>query len=190
MKIAIIDVETTGLDAQHHEMIEIGCVVFDSRTFAIEGYLEAKIIPERIEDAHAAAMKVNGYNEEEWSDAASLQHVMEQLANLLATVPDVMFCAHNMIFDWAFIEEAQRKTDIILPFGRHKIDLLTLAWSRVPHEKVRSWSLKTICTYLGIPPEPKMHRAMQGVLAEYAVYTKLMQPMHSLSVTELAKYIP
>lgn len=174
MKIAIIDVETTGLDPRHHEIIEIGCVIFDSRTFAIEGYLEAKIIPERIEDAHPEAMKVNGYNEDEWIDAYTLQHVMEQLSDLLHTTPEVTFCAHNMVFDWGFLEEAQRKTGITLPFGRHKLDLLTLAWSRVPHEKVRSWSLKTICTYLGIPPEPKMHRAMQGVLAEYAVYTKLM----------------
>jgi DNA polymerase III epsilon subunit-like protein len=170
-KIAIVDVETTGLDPRHHEIIEIGMVVFDSRTFEITELFEVKIKPERIEDSMPKALAVNGYNEEEWENSASLHDAMLMLAE---KSEGAMFCAHNMIFDWMFLSEAENKTGVELPFERHKLDLLTLAWSKTPHAKVHSWSLLTICTYLRIPPEPKMHRALRGALAEYAVYTKLM----------------
>lgn len=170
-KIAIVDVETTGLDPRFHEIIEIGMVVFNARTFEIIDTFEMKVKPERPEDAEPKALQVNGYNDEEWEEAGTLHDAMLMMAE---KAEGAMFCAHNMVFDWGFLDEAQRKTGIELPFGRHKLDLLTLAWGRIPHHKVFSWSLKTICTYFGLPPEPKMHRALQGVLAEYMVYTKLM----------------
>lgn len=170
-KIAIIDVETTGLDPRFHEIIEMGMVVFDSRTFEILDTFEAKVKPEWIDRAHFKALEVNGYNEEEWKDGMTLYQMMNFLYE---RTQDTIFCAHNMIFDWGFLDEAQRQTGITLPFGRHKIDLLTLAWGKIPHHKVSSWSLKTVCTYLGIPPEPKMHRALNGAMAEYEVYKALM----------------
>lgn len=171
-KIAIIDVETTGLDPDVAEIIEIGMVVFDSRTMAIEKTFEVKVKPERIEDAHPKALEVNGYNEAEWEDAMTLYQAMLRLSEEVDS--KTIFCAHNMIFDWAFLRAAEKKTGITLPFDYHKIDLLTLAWGKIPHHKIFSWSLKTICTYYGIPPEPKMHRALMGALHEYAVFTKVM----------------
>lgn len=173
-RIAIVDVETSGLDPELHEILEIGMVVFDSHTMAVERIFEIKVKPERPEDGHPKAYEVNGYNAEEWEDAPSLFWAMTALAE---QAQGATFCAHNMIFDWAFLQAAQKKTGVALPFGRHKIDLLTLAWSRIPHHKIFSWSLKTICTYLRIPPEPSMHRALNGALAEYAVYSKLMLPV-------------
>lgn len=170
-KIAIIDVETSGLEATHHEILEVGMVVFDLDTFSITDLYESKVRPERIEDAEPRALEVNGYDHEEWEGAPSLHEVMMQLYE---RTQDTTFCAHNMIFDWSFLQAAEKKTGIILPFGRHKIDLLTLAWGKLPHDKVHAWSLKTICTYLHILPEPKRHRALNGALAEYAVFTKLM----------------
>lgn len=170
MKIALIDTETTGLDCRRHEIIDFGMVVFDSHTFEIYDTYEAKVKPLRIMDANAKALEVNGYNEKEWKDAITIEELMKEV---FKRTQGSTFCAHNMIFDWSFLEQAERDTGITLPFDRHKLDLLTLAWSRIPHNKVQSWSLKTICTYLRVPPEPKVHRALNGAMAGYGVYKAL-----------------
>ncbi len=172
MKICLIDIESSGLDPFTDEILEIAYVLFDSHTMAIEEVFEVKIKPEHIETAHPKALEVNGYAEEEWQDATTLFYAMMDLSERIPKGTTMM--AYNVSFDHGFLQAAERTTGFTLPFSHSRIDLLTLAWSKIPHHKVFSWSLKTICTYLGIPPEPKMHRALRGALAEYAVYTKLM----------------
>jgi DNA polymerase-3 subunit epsilon len=170
-KIAIVDIETSGLDPETHEILEIGVVIFDTRTLEIVNTLDLRVKPEHIETANPQALKVNGYNEEEWTDCMSLQMAMMIFK---AQTQDATFCAHNMIFDWSFILKASEKTGVGLNFDYHKLDLLSIAWARIPHNKVQSWSLKTICSYLNITPEPKLHRGLQGAMKEYEVYKSLM----------------
>ena len=57
----VFDLETTGLDASQHEIIEIGCVLTTPSFEVIEKF-EFKIKPERIENADPIAMKINHYN--------------------------------------------------------------------------------------------------------------------------------
>lgn len=171
-RISIIDLETTGLDPQMHEIIEIGVVIFDDQTFKVIDQLDLRVKPAHPERGDAGAYKVNGYNKKDWNNCMDIRLA---LSLVKARTEGTMFCAHNMIFDWGFLEEASKQTGIPFDFDRHKIDLFTLAWAKIPHAKLQSWSLKTICTYLGIPPEPAIHRALNGALAEFEVYKKLMQ---------------
>lgn len=172
MRIALIDLETTGLDPDKHEIIEIGCVLFDDRTFEILCELDIRVIPEHIETADPKALQVNGYRPEDWKDAVPLYKALGLLRAI--TSEETKFCAHNMIFDWGFLAAAMKKTGLEMPFERHRIDLFTLAWAHIPHEKMRSWSLKTICAYLQLVPEPKVHRAINGARTAYTVYKRLM----------------
>ncbi len=172
MKIAITDVETSGLDATKNEIVEIGLVVFDDQTFEILDTLDIKVKPEHPENFDEIAKKVNGYNEADWKDAVSLEEAMKIY---LQKTEGCMFCAHNMIFDFAFIFEAFKKTGMQNKFDKHMIDMFTLAWSKIPHNKMQKWSLKTICEYLEIPPEPDVHRGINGAMREFEVYKKLMQ---------------
>lgn len=171
-KLCIIDLETTGLDPSVNEIIEIAAVLLDPRTFAIESVFEVKVKPDRPEDGHPKAYAVNGYNAEEWEDGMTLYQAMMQLCQWVPQGTVMM--AYNLSFDYGFLQAAERVTSFVLPFSHSRIDLLTLAWGKIPHHKVFSWSLKTVCTYLGIPPEPKMHRALNGAMAEYEVYKALM----------------
>ena len=172
MKIAITDVETTGLLAEKHEIIEIGTVIFDDQTFEILDTIDVKIKPEHIEDADPIALQVNGYNIDDWKDAVPLSDAMRIYSEKTS---GCMFCAHNMIFDFGFMEQAFKKVGLENKFDKHRIDIFTLAWSKIPHDKIPKWSLKTICEYLEIPPEPVVHRGINGAMAEYQVYKKLMQ---------------
>lgn len=170
-KIVIVDIETSGLDPERHEILEIGAVIFDSKTLAIIDALDLRVKPEHPETGDARAFAVNGYNAEEWADCMDLKLALYMFK---VRTEGATFCAHNAIFDWSFLLKASEKTGVALHFDYHKLDLLSIAWAKIPHEKVQSWSLKTICAYLGIPPEPKLHRGLQGAMKEYEVYRTLM----------------
>lgn len=174
MKIALTDIETTGLKSLKHEIIEIGCVIFDNTTFEIHGQFNFKIKPERIEDADPRALEVNGYNKEDWEEDGMT--LFQALSFYAEATEGCTFMAHNAMFDWSFIEVACEREDIKLKLkSHHKIDTVSIAWSKIPHNKVFGWSLKTLCSYFGIPPEPKIHRAVNGAMCTYHVYQKLME---------------
>lgn len=172
MKIAIVDVETTGLDIGTHEIIEIGAIVFDDKDFKIIDTVDLKVKPEHPENSDPKALVVNGYNETDWQDAIPLSDAMKIFVE---KTNGAMFCAHNMAFDYHFINIALKKCGIENKMDYHNIDIFTLAWAKIPHEKIHRWGLKTICEYLEIPPEPAVHRGINGAMAEYEVYKKLMQ---------------
>lgn len=170
MKIAMTDAETTGLDPRKHEIIEIGLVVFESEApFTIMDTLDIKVKPEHIETASPEALRINGYKEEDWKDAVSIDEAMEMYRS---KARGCIFAAHNVIFDYSFIGPAPKKFD---DFDRHKIDTFSLAWAKIPHDKMKYWSLKSICEYLNISPEPEIHRAINGAMSAYRVYVELMR---------------
>ncbi len=169
--ISLVDLETTGLDPRTCEILEVAVIVFDKDTFEIKTTYEAKVKPMHIETASEKALLINGYNEEEWRNAQSLTEVMTRVA---AITMGTQLLAQNVVFDYGFLEAAEHQTGITLGFHRPNLDLPSIAWAVIPHEKVQSWSLKTLCAFLHIPPEDKVHRAMGGASSAYNVYTKLM----------------
>lgn len=171
MKLTIIDLETTGLDPERHEIIEIGAIVFDDKDFKIYHTLETRIQPTHIETAEARALEVNGYNEEDWQDAIPLAKALEHLA-LIAS--DSTMLAYNVSFDHSFLDKAYKDCGIETPFAYHRIDILSIAWAKIPHAKVQSWKLRTICSYLNIIPEAKVHRGGAGAMKGFGVYKALM----------------
>lgn len=171
-RISLVDLETTGLDATMHEIIEMGVVVFDKTTLEILATLDLRVLPEHLDRASPRALEINGYTPKGWKEAVPLSEAMTRFA--LVTVGS-QFLAQNVVFDWAFIQEASRTTNIPLALERPTLDLPSIAWGKIPHTKVQSWSLKTLATYLGVPPEPKVHRALNGALCGYEVYKALMK---------------
>lgn len=171
MIIALVDLETTGLNGNTDEIIEIGCIVFDTKTMEIIDTMDVKVTPEHIETASPRALEVNGYTQEAWEQAISLHAAMLLLCE---KTKGATLMAYNVTFDYSFLKTAFEQTGFENEMNYHRLDLLSIAWARLPHHKVNSWSLKTVCVYLGIAPEPKVHRAIHGCEASYEVYKKLM----------------
>lgn len=171
MKIAFTDVETSGLNPSLHEIVSIGCVIFDHNTFEISDQFEFKTHINHPEQGSNEAFRVNGYNEKEWKDAVSLDIAMMEYRY---RTKDCMFAAHNVVFDYSFIKEAFNRCGMAMTFSRHKIDLFTLAWAKIPSSAMEKWSLKAICEKIGIEPEPEVHTALNGAMKGYEVYKKLM----------------
>jgi DNA polymerase III epsilon subunit-like protein len=172
MKIVSVDLETTGLDPLKNEIIEIGFVIFDDKDFKIYAQFNLKVKPEHIETAHPKALEVNGYKEEDWKDAISLHQALTFFAK---ATDKATLIAHNVAFDWAFLEASFNRLEIKHTLNYHKLDTLSMAWIKIPNGKIYSYSLKTICTYLKIPPEDKIHRAVNGAIKCYEVYKELIK---------------
>ncbi len=190
MKIALTDIETTGLDPTKHEIIEIGCVVFDSKTLEVLDEIDIKVRPQHIETGDPKAFAVNGYNAEEWEFAVDPRVA---LSDYIARTAGCNFMAYNYHFDLSFLEFAAREQGLKFEFGRPSVDLLSLAMAKVPHGKVGSWSMKTICTYFRLPPESKVHRALSGAQKEFELYKAMIKPQTTVrdsAVKVLEKHYP
>lgn len=185
MKIALLDCETTGLDAQLHEILEIAVIVFDDETLEPLDTYETKVWPEHIDTAHPKALQVNGYSKEEWSKAGAVP-LKDMMMALSAGTDDCVVMAYNIHFDLSFLDQAQRTTGIALNFKRYPICLRAIAWHELDHRNpFEGWSMKSVCEKLGVPPEPNQHRAMNGVVAEFEIYKALKrrQPIFVSTLT-------
>ena len=162
--IAVVDIETTGLNPNAHEIIEIAIKTPTSEW-------STKIKPQNIANAQPKALQINGYADQPdaWDDAPSIQEVLPEVRERLK---GHVFVAHNVTFDWSFIEVAFKKhADRGLPFY-HKIDTITLAYEHLAPCGLNSLSLQNVCNFLGISNEGA-HTALADVRRAYAVYEKL-----------------
>lgn len=171
--LAITDVETTGVDSDRHEILEIGLLVVRQGDLKIIDELDVKVKPEHIETAEAVALHVNGYREEDWKDAITLADAMEQYQE---KVGEAIFLAHPLAFDLGFIERAFKKTGRENPMDYHQLDLFSMAWAILNKDgRLSKVTLFEMAKYFGLEPEPKPHRAIHGARIAYEILKKLLE---------------
>lgn len=173
-RIAVIDVETTGLNPVKHEILEIGCLIAerqDDGDFKVLKEFECKVKPNRIEDAEEGALRVNGYNEADWMFAHTIEEALKELNEV---AKGAVMVAHNLCFDHAFIDNAYRATGIESAMHYQKIDTLTYAVAKLDGDPdLSNWSLRALCEYYGVLNE-KAHTAMADVRATYEVFRRMV----------------
>ena len=169
--IAITDLETTGLDPLKHEIVEIGLVLVKQPDLQIIYKLDIKVKPESISTADPKALELNGYSEGEWRHAYKLQEAMKLY---MEKVKDSIFCAHNVTFDLPFIKAACIKTGITGTLDYHCIDIPSLVWLKFRDSKLERMNLSSLAQFIGLKPEPNVHRAINGALLEYEVLKKIV----------------
>jgi len=176
--LAFTDLEMTGLEPIRfvngnlqpwHEICEIGLVLADQRTLEILDTLDIRVKIEHINRADPKALEVNGYRKEDWSDAVTLQQAM---ATYNQKVTGAVFAAHNVTYDWGFIELAYKLTGITASMDYHRIDLLTFAKATLEAKgyELDKYRLSRLAEFVGLHPEPLPHRAINGAMSAYQVY--------------------
>lgn len=176
--LAFIDLETTGLDPEQHEIIEIGCIVArqipqDGRGNELEVVEEfdLKVKPEHLETSDPESLKINGYNEMDWLFAVDLKNAMEKLAG---KTEGAILVAQNVAFDWLFLEKAFVKTGVRNKMDFHRLDLLSMAYAKLYHdEHAQRFSLRALCEHFDIKND-RAHTALADIRAEYEVYKRLI----------------
>ncbi len=169
--IAIVDLETTGLDYHMHEIIEIGLVLVDQNTLEIKDTMDVKVRPLHIERASPKAMEVNGYNENDWADAWDLK---KSMITLSAKSKGAIFGSQNVTFDWGFCQEGFYQTNVNNLMDYHRIDLFTMSWMALRNSGLDKFNLYAVSQFLGLEPEPLPHCAFNGALNAYEVFKKLV----------------
>lgn len=171
--LAFIDVETTGLDRDKHEIIELAAVITKMKdgVLTVVDQLDLKIHPARIEDAEPQALRINGYNEADWLFAVSLEDAMKEFAS---KTQGAVFVAHNATFDWGFIESAFKQTGTENKMHYHKLDTLALAFGVLHNnDDIGKLSLRALCEKYEVENK-KAHSAFADAYATYEVFKHLM----------------
>lgn len=170
MDLVFVDVETTGLDPERHELIEVAAVRVHPHTLEPIDHASARVRPGRLADADPRALEVNGYTDEAWRDAVTLQAALRQVAPLL---DGAVVAGHNVGFDWAFLSRGFARAGLPLPaVDYHRVDTASLAWPLLAAAEIDSLSLDAVCAALGLS-RPSPHRALADALASLEVARRL-----------------
>ena len=167
-----IDIETTGLYPDTHEIIEIGCLLVENAVgFPVLRALEMKVLPTHIATADPRALRVNGYDATKWHDALPLHEALQKLTLFSAGAIPV---GHNVSFDTLFLEKAYRDMGAPVPFHYHKLDTMSIAYAKIGHyDDMRQYSLRALTKRFDIQHD-NAHTALSDATATYELFKKLM----------------
>lgn len=184
--LAIIDVETTGLDPAHHEMVDLGVIYADLDGKEL-GRLFLRIMPGNPDRLSPGAAAVNGYSEDRWRELGAVSEA-EAAAAFLAfhaaqseahPGPDGeartwLFTAYNAWFDRAFLDAflIEHGSSIRDLYNYFQLDLPSLAWGAgIPD--LRNGD---VAGALDLPPEtsdPLEHTGLTGAEWNLEIYRAL-----------------
>jgi DNA polymerase III epsilon subunit family exonuclease len=170
--LAFIDVETTGLTPELHEVIEVA-VILQRQDGTIDEW-STKVRPTRLEVAEPKALEVNGYaaHPEKWADAPTFDQIADDLARRLG---GAILVGHNVDFDFAFLREAFRRCGSTFQMPHRKLDTYTLAYEHLAPKGLDSLSLHAVCAFLKISNEDS-HTALVDARRCREVWNWLVLP--------------
>jgi DNA polymerase-3 subunit epsilon len=149
----IVDTETTGLNPEWHEVIDVHAIEINNQTLSILREAGGKIKPLEIERMDPKAQIVNGYTEDRWRTAESFEVVMNRVWPL---IEGNIWIGSNPYFDTRFLMHGYLKMDNDFRY-RHRVLMLylmkTLDTKNIfAHLKkhIDSLSLDSICEYYDI----------------------------------------
>lgn len=176
----VVDIETTGLDALKHSILEIGALDFYNPSNQF--YQKCRIFEGAEIDKNA--LEVNGYNDIQLYDL-NKQNLKDLLLNFIEWIKPIenkTLAGQNVDFDINFLNESLKKCNIDWVLGRRKIDLHTLVYCDHLKKGINP-SLKNntsnlngdkIMQYVGLPPEPKPHSGINGAIYEAEAFSRLI----------------
>ena len=141
--LTFLDVETTHLDPEVGEIIQIAILTEDSNGNVKEW--STKIKPQlKLGTYSPKALEINGYNEVDWDDAPFFSDIAHLIVHKLQWGPVI---AHNVNFDISFVENCLQRysgwkkggrTDFnekIFRLGYPQIDTVALSYLFLPTER-------------------------------------------------------
>ena len=172
--LAFLDLETTGLDPERHDIVEIGVIRVRGDTLEEITHTDVRVRPERLADACPEGLAIGGYSERGWRHAASLREALIWISPYLK---GASLAGHNVAFDRAFLDARWERTGITPPvMDHHSLDTMMLSWPLLAAGVIESLCLDAITDYLGID-RSKPHRALADARCSLQVARRLVRPM-------------
>jgi DNA polymerase-3 subunit epsilon len=182
MKLAVIDTETTGLDLQTSVVLEFAAIIMDNGVEVARYGTKIKPTEQELQYAHPKALEKNGYTDEAWADAPTIEQVAPEIG---AFLDGCTLVGHNVSFDEQMLKAHFAAYGIEAKIPYKKIDTVTLAYEHLTPLGLKSVSLDRIREFLGWSKEGA-HTAMKDVEDTKRLFDLLwrMTPerRHALSV--------
>lgn len=160
---AIIDIETTGQSAANGKITEVAIFVHDG--LEVIDSFSSLINPECYIPDYIA--NLTGINNEMVRNAPKFYEVARRIVEM---TQDRIFVAHNVSFDYRFIQEEFKR----LGYDYQRKTMCTVRMGRKFLPGHRSYSLGNICDELGISINGR-HRAAGDALATVMLFEILLK---------------
>lgn len=170
--LVFIDLETSGLDPDKHEILEIAACRQANDFSKPECWVERKTFPIHIDTAEEKALEINGYRDDIWREkAVPLKSALEDFVMLCDG--EVTLIAHNPCFDWGFIRPALNKYNLRPTMDYHLIDSASMMWPFVMSGMLESVKLEKCCDFWNVSNHGA-HGARRDVERTMEVYKALV----------------
>lgn len=180
--IAVLDVETTGLDPAYHEMIDLGLIYIDLEGNEL-GRFFVRIKPDYPNRIGDIARSINGYDTERWNRLGALdeEEAVRQFLDFHETHKGKrtwIMMAYNAYFDRGFFDALLKQHDASFReiYTYFILDLPSMAWGTGIHDLLND----DVANALGVEPEtrdPLQHTGLSGAEFNVALYRVLRERM-------------
>jgi DNA polymerase III subunit epsilon len=159
---AIIDIETTGTVHKYGKITEIAIFIYNGKT--ITEQFVTLVNPEM--DIPLPVTRLTGITNGMVSQAPRFYEIAKKIVEMTT---GRIFVAHNVMFDYLFLQEEFKRLGY--DFNRKRICTVQLSRKLLPGMK--SYSLGKLCNELGIIIQDR-HRAAGDALATVRLFEKLL----------------
>lgn len=171
--VTFVDLETTGLDPELNEIIELAAIKTQvgEGKIVIESMYEAKVWPEFPVDPFIA--KLNGFDYEQWEHSDNLEDIPTAVGKIFELMRGSWHAGSNPKFDASFLEKAAKDIHWNYPklASYHLLDVSTMAFPLLMEGKVERLRQEKIAESLGITGGG--HRAMADTQQCMEIFAKL-----------------
>jgi DNA polymerase-3 subunit epsilon len=165
---AVVDVETSGLKTQSHRLLQVGVVVASGDGTVLDRW-SSFVRPRWWRVARLGPTDIHGISRGDLRHAPSLPEVYAELAPRL---DGAIVTAHNVAFDWAFLQRGANRAHRALPASQR---LCTLRLSRsLDPEHERSHRLADLCERYDVT-NARAHHALADAEATAAILPHLLR---------------
>jgi len=172
IRLAFTDTETTGLDEQKHEIVEIATLIYNPCNDKVEDEWVTKVAPTHIETASSIALRINGYVDNPKAYTKGLKSALIKFNSL---VKNCFIVGQNIEFDLKFIHKGMNDFGIKPSFGRHrKLELMSLVWWAIKNTDLEKMSLESLCNHFEIS-NVGAHTALVDCQRTFEVYKRLLE---------------
>jgi DNA polymerase III epsilon subunit-like protein len=176
----VLDVETTGLDPRRHSIVEVGAIDFDC---------PGNYFNERCQIWDGAeidfnALYINGLTRVEIQDKAILnqKELISRFSSWMNNIEDKTIAGQNVDFDMEFLNESSRRCGLNFTPGKRKVDQHSIVYAHFLKRNIKpplkdgfsDLNSDLIMNYVGLPSEPKPHRAINGAKFEAEALSRLL----------------
>ncbi|MHC4884989.1 MAG: helicase C-terminal domain-containing protein, partial [Planctomycetota bacterium] len=166
--VVIIDLETTGVDANTHEIMEFGAAVLrDGEILESFDELVATRKPPSLQ-----VQKLTGIQPRDLKDARPLEEVFPEFLEFIER-EDALYIAHQASFDRSFLQAVEGGG-----FQHRMLD--TVGLSRILLPSLHSHSLAFLAEQLNLP-QPSAHRALADCETTAHLWNRLVREAMDLA---------